>query len=179
MASGSTSSGCSAVLVYAIVSLFTCREDFNLDRVLHRGQWRIREYEDTVVDTAAAPKSRGWFKATLGIDEHFTFADKFQTYVIFGWTMFWFAIFIAFTVWNLLWRWPTQWWTTYWHIIGIWLPLIVGILTTVWFTIGGLHDLRVLFKRLDKGHTEQSAASPSHIEPAEEASERVGSEVKR
>ena len=92
---------------------------------------------------------KSWKFLVLGIDEHFTFADKAQTWAIFAWTMLWFAVFVVLTAWNLIWGWPTSWWATYWHVVGIWFPLVVGVITTTWFTIGGLKDLRVLFKRLD------------------------------
>jgi SSS family solute:Na+ symporter len=137
-----------AVAVYAVVSIMTCREDFNLDRVLHRGPWAVKEYDSSPAPVSASGGRRHWLKAVLGIDHHFTRGDKIQTYVIFGWTMFWFAIFVLFTTWNIIKPWPTSWWATYWHIAGIMFPLVVGVITTTWFTIGGLRDLRVLFKRL-------------------------------
>jgi solute:Na+ symporter, SSS family len=139
-----------AVLAYIVISLLTCREDFNLDRVLHRGQWAVKEYGNEVIDEAAVRAKRSWIQSMLGIDEHFTKADKIQTWVIFGWTMFWFVVFVVFTVLNLWKPWPTAWWATYWHIVGIWFPLAIGLITTIWFTIGGVHDLRILFKRLDE-----------------------------
>jgi len=157
-----------AVLAYVVVSLMTCYEEFNLDRVLHRGQWAVKEYGVEVVKPLAAPSRRSLLQMTLGIDEHFTRGDKIQTYVIFAWTMLWFVIFVVFSVWNLIAPWPTAWWAKYWHIVGIWLPLIIGVITTTWFTIGGLRDLRVLFRRLDEVKATGSA---------EEESTQVESEV--
>ena len=157
-----------AVAAYAIVSIFTHREDFNLDRVLHRGRWAVEEYGLGPGTPSAPTWKRSWLKSALGIDEHFTRADRFQTYVIFAWTMFWFVLFAVFTPWNLIWPWPVAWWATYWHIAGIWLPLIIGGITTTWFTIGGLRDLRILFKRLDKAQRKEgspdSAAAPVDTE---------------
>ena len=38
-------------------------------------------------------------------------------------------------------------WARFWHFY-IWLVLISGILTTIWFTIGGCFDLKHMFARL-------------------------------
>lgn len=163
-----------AVVTYISVSLATCREDFNLDRVLHRGQWAVKEYGDEVVDEAAVPAKRSWIQTVLGIDEYFTKSDKIQTWVIFGWTMFWFVVFVIFTILNLWKPWPTSWWAIYWRVVGIWFPLAIGVITTVWFTWGGLKDLRILFRRLDQAHklgkeagTEEAVAQSNAIESVE------------
>jgi SSS family solute:Na+ symporter len=153
-----------AIAVYVVVSLLTCREDFNLDRVLHRGKWAVKEYDFVAAPTAVAREKRSWLEAMLGIDQHFSRWDRFQTYVIFGWTMFWFVVFVLFSAWNLVHKWPTAWWATYWHIVGIWFPLAVGVITTVWFTIGGLHDLRILFRRLDEAQKPAPIATPADAE---------------
>jgi SSS family solute:Na+ symporter len=147
-----------AVVSYLVVSLLTFKENFDLDRVLHRGRWAVKEYGGVTDTTRSAFETTtvpvrprfSWKQTVLGIDEHFTPGDRFQSYLLFGWTMFWFVIFVVFTIWNLIHSWPVSWWTKYWHIVGIMLPLAVGVITTVWFTIGGLRDLRILFKRLDE-----------------------------
>jgi len=36
----------------------------------------------------------------------------------------------------------------YWHYYAIIIPLVIGIITTIWFVYGGIHDLRELFKNL-------------------------------
>jgi len=158
----------SAVVMYATVSLLTSRGDFDLDRILHRGKWAVDEQGNPLPPVAKPPRS---WKAILGIDHQFTRGDKFQSWALFGWTMFWFGIFVVFTLWNLIWPWSTETWSKYWHITGIWLPLIIGIGTTIWFTIGGLHDLMHLFRRLstekrddaDDGTVEHVEDSPTEI----------------
>jgi Na+/proline symporter len=139
-----------AVVVYVVVSWLTCKEEFNLDRVLHRGQWAVKEYGDERLAALPTMDKRSRLQQVLGIDEQFTTADKVQTYTIFVWTMFWLAVFVVFSAWNLVSAWPTSWWAMYWNVVGIWLPLIIGAITTTWFTIGGLRDLRILFRRLDE-----------------------------
>ena len=52
-------------------------------------------------------------------------------------------------IWNALGgRWPIDWWAKYWFVIGIVLPFLVGTVTFVWFTVGGVKDLRDFFAAL-------------------------------
>jgi SSS family solute:Na+ symporter len=131
--------------LYILISLLTSRKDFNLSRMLHRGQYAI----DALGNAAPAPDAppRTW-RALLGIDEHFTRSDKAISITLFCYTMAWFGVFVFVTIWNLIHVWPDQWWSNYWFYASIVLPIVLGSITSVWFTIGGLSDLRVLFKRL-------------------------------
>jgi SSS family solute:Na+ symporter len=132
--------------VYGLVSLMTCREDFNMERMLHRGPYRLPG-EAAKEDLGG----RSFWKKFLGIDQNFSTGDKILSIGFFSWGMFWFVVFVGVTLWNLLvWRWPIAWWSTYWYIQGIILPLLIGCATTVWFTWGCWHDMRVFFRRLNE-----------------------------
>jgi hypothetical protein len=48
----------------------------------------------------------------------------------------------------LLHPWSNLAWADYWLWTGIYLPLLIAIGTTVWFTIGCSYDLRLFFRRL-------------------------------
>src|SRR2546430_3321275 len=39
-------------------------------------------------------------------------------------------------------------WSRYWLIFGVIVPFLVGLATTIWFTIGGVRDLRDFFRAL-------------------------------
>jgi SSS family solute:Na+ symporter len=125
----------SAIVVYVVVSLMTCRADFDLNRMLHR-------------DSAAPVRRRLTFGALLGFDENFSRADKFVSGGLFAWGMFWFAVCIGGTIWNLVSPWPVSWWARYWRVAAVLLPLVIGAATAVWFTWGGVRDLRRLFQNL-------------------------------
>lgn len=84
----------------------------------------------------------------MGIDEDFTRADRWVTGGIFWWSMFWFVVFALGSVMYLVRPWSDQVWAHYWGISMVFLPLAIGVATTVWFTIGGLRDLRIFFRRL-------------------------------
>ena len=42
---------------------------------------------------------------------------------------------------------PNSFWPDFWRT-WIWMNLIIGIPATVWFTVGGIRDIREVFKRL-------------------------------
>ncbi|MBM3853935.1 MAG: sodium:proline symporter [Verrucomicrobia bacterium] len=61
-----------AIIVYVIVSLLTCREDFNLDRLLHRGAFAVAGDTGAPAATPDAPRRFSLGKL-LGFDHEFTF----------------------------------------------------------------------------------------------------------
>lgn len=131
-----------AVVVYVVVSLLTCRAPFNMDRMLHRGKYAL---EGASPETA---KRRFTWGSLMGFDREFTRGDKLISASLFAWSMFWFAVFVVMTLWYLLRPWPLHVWSTYWHINQVVVPLLIGIVTTVWFTWGGTRDLIRLFRVL-------------------------------
>lgn len=142
-----------AITLYVVVSLLTYREDFNMDRMLHRGEYAA--VKGLVgEDTKPAPSRKVWLGKIIGIDENFTLGDKCLASFLVIYNLFWFVVFIVGTTWyflsrcNLLAPWPISVWSTFWHIVGIGLPLLFTVVTAVWFTWGGLRDMRNLFRRL-------------------------------
>ncbi len=133
-----------AVLVYIVVSLLTCREDFNMDRLLHRGTYAIKQEMEF---ETKAPRAVTWGKL-VGFDEHFTLGDKWLAGGLLGWSILWFVVFATGTIWNLLAPWPIGVWSTFWYIVAIGLPIFFAFVTGIWFTWGGLRDMRVFFQRL-------------------------------
>lgn len=128
--------------VYVVVSLLTCRSAFNMERMLHRGHF---QREDDAV-----PRPPRTLRAMLGLDRAFTRGDRILAGFVFGWSMFFFAVWLVITVWNVVRPWPDGWWATYFWLNGIVLALLIGVVTSVWFTWGGLRDLRRLFVRLQR-----------------------------
>lgn len=167
--------------LYVIVSLLTCREDFNMDRMLHRGQYAL----DPKAQAALPPILKGWtFKKFLGIDQQYSMGDKAISYSLFGWQMFWFAVGAIITLWNLVDRWSLSWWSAYWKISSIYIPFILAIPTTIWFLWGGIRDMRLLFhdlrsvtrhahddgtvvghQNLDEVEARKRAAAGKHVRP--------------
>jgi SSS family solute:Na+ symporter len=134
-----------AVIVYVIVSLITCREPFNMDRMLHRGEYAV---ENKNIERTSGSKRRFSLSVFLGFDEQFTRSDKLLSWSVFIWTMLNFAIFIFVIIANFFSSWSNKAWADYFFVFSIVVPLIIGAITSVWFTIGGTWDLRRMFQRL-------------------------------
>jgi SSS family solute:Na+ symporter len=130
---------------YVIVSLLTCREDFKLDAMLHRGKYRIVEEDPQ----PGAGGKRSWLSRLLDMDEHFTMGDKVLTVGTVAWTFLWKAVAVVAVLWTLLvGRLSPDWWFGYSMLTGVWLTLILGCVVTVWFLFGVARDLRALVQSL-------------------------------
>jgi SSS family solute:Na+ symporter len=135
-----------SIVLYLGLSLLTSRKEFNLDRMLHRGQWAIQNEEH--VASTDVPRKFSW-KLLLGITPEFTKSDMTISLSLFIYRFAWFVIFAVITTWNILRPWPEQWWVNFFHATSVALPFAIGIIVTVWFTWGGLRDLKKLFIRLE------------------------------
>lgn len=137
-----------AITAYVTASLLTCREPFNLEKMLHRGKYRRPDGSDKDL---AAPRRplRNWKRALLGFDEQYSRGDRVLAGSVFGYSMVLFIVFLAVVLWNTLFKpFSDQAWATYFWIMNVLLALLVGAVTSVWFTIGGILDLRAMFRRL-------------------------------
>jgi len=135
-----------AIAVFVIVSLATSRQPFNMQRMLHRGPYKIAE-DQTERPLEDRPLAN-WKRLLLGYDENFTRGDRFLSAALFAWTMTLFGAFVVITIINLISPWSDRAWWRWVVFNNIWLPIVVGVVTTVWFTIGGIRDLRRLLQRL-------------------------------
>jgi SSS family solute:Na+ symporter len=88
-------------LLYILVSL-TGRRVFDLDRLLHRGEYAIAGEMRVVTEVP----SRGW--KLLGMGREFTRGDKIIYIASYSWTALWTLVFIVGTVWNLSHRDPPE-----------------------------------------------------------------------
>jgi SSS family solute:Na+ symporter len=134
-----------AIVGYIGFSLYSWlvlnKPEHDMDRLLHRGKWAITG--DHVGDTIE-PVS-GW-RAILPTKE-FTTGDKCIYYAKLVWTIFWFSVFVFGTIYAFnydvsLETWMEFWW---WKVM---LTIVIGIGTTIWFFIGGMIDIKKLYKRL-------------------------------
>jgi Na+/proline symporter len=131
-----------SVSLYVGLSLLSGGECFNMDRLLHRGKYR-REGEEL-------KKEKFTFKRFLGIDSQYTKGDRILAWSVFIYSFGWgFGSFLTLVVWNKLSPWPDSWWATWFFITNIVISGIIGVVSTVWFTIGGTWDLMRMFKRLE------------------------------
>jgi SSS family solute:Na+ symporter len=136
-----------AVTVYVVVSLLTCRGDFNMDRMLHRGAYALAEEGIPKPAARALRKGIDW-GGLIGYDENFTRADKWIAGSLFAWSMLLAGVEIVGSALYLLHPWPIGGWAAYWYFYVIFIPAIFAVIMAVWFTWGGITDAKVLFRKL-------------------------------
>ena len=132
----------SSLLVYAAVSLLgRGRGVFDLDRLLHRGRWRVAD--DVVIGDGVVTRVQRLFLFT----PEFTRRDKIFYVATYCWTFFWFALFVTGTVYNLTHDVSDANWAAFWRwFVGV--QFVAAGVVFVWVTLGGLRDLRRMFGRL-------------------------------
>lgn len=131
-----------SIVVYILVSLLSKKQNYNLDKMLHRGKYAIN---DDKADSSAQP-TRG-FKALIGMSKEFTRGDRIIYIGTVAWSLMWVGVFIFGTIYNLIFDVKTESWEKFWYFYIV-LSLIVGIFVTTWFLIGGVFNLKDMFRML-------------------------------
>ena len=136
-----------STMLYVAVSLITGWKQpaFDLDRLLHRGRYATA---DATV-TARAPDRRTPFSFArlIGINADFSRLDKVLYTFVTLWSFLWGGVFLLGAILHYTGAVSLSGWIRFWHGYVL-LAAALGVLTTVWFTIGGLVDLRDLLRRL-------------------------------
>jgi len=135
----------SAIVVYVLVSLLGKKQEFNMDKLLHRGKYVIED-EYKVVNVRPQRGLR-----ILGIGKEFTKGDKILYYITYTWILSWFVVFVIGTIFNLTAVISDETWMKFWYI---YLAINIGasIIVVFWFAIGGFKDLKAMFQRLKTLH---------------------------
>jgi len=137
-----------ASAAYTVVSLITMKEPFNLEKMLHRGEYKIQDEEET---QRFAKPNRGL--RALGITDEFTRGDRLIFFFKIGWVMMWFFVFLIGTLGALVAQKfydtniPDSWWAMWWRI-QVTITVCVGVITVIWFLWGGFKDMAEMFRRL-------------------------------
>ena len=110
---------------------------FELDRMLHRGTWRVEG--DAALDEA--PRT---FLEKIGFDRQYRGWDRFVAYLTLAWPLAFTLLFVVATPW-LLWRKAEgkevtdAQWSSWWQGWS-WFILAASTVVMVWFTAGGIRD---------------------------------------
>jgi len=117
-----------------------------MDRMLHRGKYHREGLR------LEFPKTTLWnvIPRLIGIDNQYTRGDKILAWSVFIWSFGWgFVIsFVVIAIWNFIRPWSNEGWSLWFYINNFILSGVIGLVSTVWFSIGGTLDLRRLFKDL-------------------------------
>ncbi len=134
-----------ALSLYVIVSLLTGgrRQPFNLEKMLHRGI-----YVADSKDHALPPSPASRWQELLGIGKEFTPGDRVLAILFAVYTFGWWAIFLVVSVLHFGFGLITDvFWENFWHGY-ILAQLAACVPIVVWFTIGGVLDIRALVRSL-------------------------------
>ena len=132
-----------SVGLYIVVSLVTCRQPFDLDRMLHRDE------KDT--EGEAAPR---WWER-LGFDRRMTGWDRFITAITIAWPLLFTGVFAVGMARHLLGpqlgldpltdaQWLQGW--GWWLVVAF----VTAAAVTIWFLVGGMRDLFRMFRLLNE-----------------------------
>lgn len=135
-----------SVLAYCLVSFATCRQPFNLDKMLHRGIYNDEQKNEEKIKW-------GWktfVSKIIGITSEYSTGDRIIAWSVFCYSFIYgvLLVFIAVVLWNAVSPWPVHWWGYKFFITSLVVPCIIGVISTVWFTWGGLRDIIRLFRDL-------------------------------
>ncbi|MGE4564418.1 MAG: sodium:solute symporter [Victivallaceae bacterium] len=134
------------IAAYLIGSRVTRGEPFNLDRMLHRGEYSV----DGTTPAFEPWTVRTVFSKLIGITPEYTRGDRVIAWAVFGYSfVYMFGLgFLAVAVWNFFAPWKLEWWSHYFLLVALVIPGLMAAVTAVWFSIGGVIDLRRLFRDL-------------------------------
>ena len=132
--------GASSV-IYVVVSLLGGKKEFNMDKMLHRGKYTVEE-EMKIVNEAP---QKGW--KVFGMGKEFTKGDKFIYITTYVWTFLWVVLFVIGTLYNLSVDVEDTSWMEFWKIY-VYINLAISIVVIIWFTIGGVKDMKDMFVQL-------------------------------
>ena len=137
----------SGILAYIIMSWLTYNEPYNLERMLHRGKYAI-DGEHKKVNTA---KLKHFYNLFIGINQEYTRGDKIITWSVFFYSIVYqfLILFVGVLVWNMFWPLPPEWWSGYFLVTNLIVSAAIGVVSTVWFMIGGVIDMKRLFRDLN------------------------------
>ena len=135
----------SSSISYIFVSLIGNRSSIDMDKLLNRGRYSIKG-EMAVVNKEP---EIGW--KIFGMGAEFTKSDKLIYILNYVWTGMWTLIFIIGTFYNLSNPVSDSSWMKYWEYY-IYLNMVVSIIIIVWFTVGGISDLKQMISSLQSDH---------------------------
>lgn len=134
-----------AIVSYVGISLFEWlmlrKPAFNINRMLHRGQYAIKGEH-----TGGVTLPPTGLKALLPTKE-FSGTDRILFWVMFCWSGFWSLFTVGVTFYHFVWGTTEEWWQSYWYYY-LWFHVVLGTGTTIWFLFGGLSNIKDLFRTL-------------------------------
>ncbi|HEY3297115.1 MAG TPA: hypothetical protein VGK34_00555, partial [Armatimonadota bacterium] len=139
-------------------------ELFNLDRLLHRGAYAVDS--DRVI---GAEKPPTFAEKLFGVTEEFSVPDKIQAIFMVIWQMGWFAVFLGASIYNYaIHPISDEWFSKFWQFY-IWQFIVASVPITIWFQIGGMRDIKDMYRLL--ATKERDASDDGRVHEPQECPE--------
>lgn len=111
---------------YIFVSLLTTKKAFNMDRMLHRGEYAI-ESEKTPEEIVGLTN----WKKVLGFSKNLRLEDKFIVWSAYSYIFISLVVVLLGIVYNIFFEIPDKFWMIFWHGF-IWVFFVLTIVLIVW-----------------------------------------------
>ncbi|OHB58682.1 MAG: hypothetical protein A2Y12_14200 [Planctomycetes bacterium GWF2_42_9] len=136
------------ISVYIIFSLLkNSSATIDMDKFFHRGKYATQESDERLEPVAANQKlSRFW--KLIGVNSYeFSKLDKWLFLYIFMMSLYGMVSFVVLLILHFNNYMSDSRWLEWWHFTMI-LNLVIGFITSILISIGGISDLRKMYKKL-------------------------------
>ena len=137
-----------AVTMYVAFSKLGTRTVYNLNKLLHRGEYVVGSDHQATGGVAVSREKWNW-RTALGITDDFTRGDK----IIYGITVvkaiLFFGLWIGMTVAVYTVGVSKAGWITYHYYVNAMFFIATSFIVMVWLSIGGIRDLIRLYRDLN------------------------------
>jgi solute:Na+ symporter, SSS family len=135
-----------ACIVYVVVSFLDTQKTADMDKLLHRGKYTIKEEEEELKKRGATDKSIHFLWKLIGVNSHeFSKTDKAIFLSLFLINVGFFCLYFILLICGWLGRMSPKTWL-FWYRIEICLDIFLATVFLVWVSIGGLFDLKRMYK---------------------------------
>lgn len=138
-----------AIFMYVLFSLLSRKKDANMDKILHRREYEIKEEKQESEEHADHHKIDRFWKMIGVNSREFSRVDRgmfLYMAILLWWNIGSFAILLSASALGYM---SDQRWLKWWFI-QLCVMVGIGFISCVWFVVGGLFDLRKLYSKLTK-----------------------------
>ncbi|MFC1526799.1 sodium:solute symporter [Candidatus Latescibacterota bacterium] len=132
--------------MYVSVSLLGQRHIFNLDKMLHRGEYVVAT--DREATGGVEVKQRRSLKAALGITPEFTRGDKFIYGLTLTKSIAFFCMWMGMTTFAVTAGLSDYGWSLYHRYVNMWFYIVTSFIIAIWLSVGGIRDMLSLYRDL-------------------------------
>ena len=135
-----------SIICYVVASLIAYRKPFNLEKMLHRGEYA----DDKSICIKTKWSLKTVFGKLIGITPEYSLGDRIIARGVFTYTFIYrfLVCFVLVLILNAISPWKPRHWSIYYLITLVIVPSIVGVMSTIWFSVGGVIDLKRMFHDL-------------------------------